>query len=222
MHGYFITLSVTHRSLSYFTSIKTSDILSDETGHITIRVHPQGSHSFTCLEEDHLRRRVTTQCDTCDTWHYNLPNVREVLGTVDNHDSGDVLTHRELPNIWEVSREHRHLSSVTYWVFINLPDIRKVLWNGLTSEFGHLSGVGRITEHPVGFSKVPTFDFGHLSRIGKPAEHPRSFTIGTVVTGTTFCIHSSHLFAELCGSTHKTSVANRKSNPRKRRPEPAG
>ncbi len=74
----------------------------------------------------------------------------------------------------------RHWSSVTYWIFTNLPDMQEVLWNGLTSEFGHLSG------------------------IGKPAEHPKSFALGTFVTGTTLFIHSSYRFAENRGSTRNT------------------
>ena len=48
---------------------------------------------------------------------------------------------------------------------------------------------------------MPTSEFRHLFGIGKPAEHPGSFIIGTFLTGTTLCIHSSHRFAELRGST---------------------
>ncbi len=118
LYGYFIALSVTHRSLSHSTLIKPSDVLLDGTGHITTRVYPQRSHSFTRREEDDLHRRVTTQCDTCDTWQINLPNVREIL------------------------------------------------WKRPASEFGQLSGVGNLTEHPGGFSKVPTSEFGHLPGIG--------------------------------------------------------
>ncbi len=51
---------------------------------------------------------------------------------------------------------------------------------------------------------MPLYEFGHLSGIGKPAENPRSFTIGTFLTGATLCIHSSHRFAELRGSTRNT------------------
>ncbi len=154
-------------------------------------MHPQGSHSLTHREEDDLRRHVTTQSDTYETWKHNLPNVREVFETAKYCRSRCFLTHRELTNIRDVSREHRHLSSVTYWVLTNLPDIREFLWNGPTSEFGRLSGVGKLTEHSRGFSKVPTSEFEHLPRIRKSAEHPRSFTLGTFVTSTTLCIHSS-------------------------------
>ncbi len=127
--------------LSHSTLIEPSDVLSNGTGHITTRVHHQGSHSYTRREEDDLRRRVTTQRDTCDTRQINQLNVREVLLIANYCRSRYLLTHRELPNIREVSREHRYLSSVTYWVFTNLSDIWKVLWNGLTSEFGQLSGI---------------------------------------------------------------------------------
>ncbi len=99
MHGHFIALSIRHRSLSHSTLIKPSDVLSDGTGHITTRVHPQDSHSFTRREDNDLRRRVTTQCDT---WQHNLPNVREVLGTASYCDSRHLLTNRELPNIREI------------------------------------------------------------------------------------------------------------------------
>ena len=51
---------------------------------------------------------------------------------------------------------------------------------------------------------MPTSEFGHLSGIFKPPEHPTSFTTGTFVTGTTLCIHSSHRFAELRGSTRNS------------------
>ena len=81
VHGYFIALSISHRLLSHSTLIKPSNVLSDATEHITTRVHPQGSHSFNRREEDDFPRRVTIQCDT---WQHNLPNVREVLGTVES------------------------------------------------------------------------------------------------------------------------------------------
>ncbi len=206
MHGYFIAFSVTHRSLSYSTLIKPSDVLSDETGHITNRVHPCGSHFLTRREEDDLHRRVTTQCETCDTWLHNLPNVQEVLGTANYCRSRYIFTHRELPNIQEVPREYRHWSSVTNWVFTNLPDIREFLWKKSASEFGQLLGVGRLTEHLGGFSKVLTSEFGHLSGIGKTVEHTRSFTIGNFVISASLCIHSSHRFAELRRSTRNKKI----------------
>ncbi len=51
------------------------------------------------------------------------------------------------------------------------------------------------------FPEVPTSEFGHLSGIGKPAKHPRGFTIGTFVSSIILGIYSSHRFAELSGST---------------------
>ena len=92
-------------------------------------------------------------------------------------------------------------------VSTNSADIREVLWKPPTSEFGQISGIRRLTEHPEGFSKVPTSEFGHLSGIFKPSEHPISFTTGTSVTGTTLCIHSSHRFAELRGSTRSIPIS---------------
>ena len=89
------------------------------------------------------------------------------FGTANYCYSRYLLTHRELPNIREVPRKYPHLSSVTYWVFTNLPDIREVLWNGPTSVFGHSFRIGRLTERPGSFSKVPTSEFWHLSRIFK-------------------------------------------------------
>ncbi len=62
-----------------FSLIKPSDVLSDGTRYITTRVHHQGSHTVTGREDDYLRRRVTTQRETCNTWQSYLSNVREVL-----------------------------------------------------------------------------------------------------------------------------------------------
>ncbi len=126
-----------HHSRNHSTLRKSSDVLSDGTGHITIRVHPRGNHSLTRHEEDDLRRRVITLCDTYDTWKHNLPNVREVFKTAIYFHSRYILTYRELLKIREISRERRHLSSVTYWIFFNLPDIREVLWNWPTFELVH-------------------------------------------------------------------------------------
>ncbi len=172
----------------------------DERGHIKTRVHPKGSRPFTRREEDDLRRCVATQCDTCDTRQLYIPNVRAGLGTAKYCLSRYLLIHREPGNIREVSGEYRDWSSVTYWVLKNLPHIREVLRNGLTSEFGHLSGVAILIEHPRGFSKAPTSEFRHLPGIGKPAKHLSSFTFGTFVTSTTLCTHSSQRFSELRGS----------------------
>ncbi len=143
-------------------------------------MHSQGTHSLIRLEEYDLRRHVTTQCDM---WQHKLQNIQDVLGTTNYCHSRYLLTHRELSSIREVFREQRHPTSVTYRVFTNLSDIREVLSIGLTSEFGHLSGVRKLNENPGGFSKVPMSEYGLLSGFGKPAEHLSSFTTGTFVTG---------------------------------------
>ena len=140
--------------------------------------------------QDDFRRRVTAECNTCNTWQINLPDVREFLETSDYRDSRYFLIHRALPNIREVSRERWNLGSVTFRVLINLPTIREILWNNSASYSGHLSVVGRFTEHSEGFSKD-----------SKPSEHLRSYTTGTYVSRTTPCIHSSHRFPEVREST---------------------
>ncbi len=116
MRGYCYALSVTQRSPSHSTLIKLSDILSDGTGQIKTRVNSQGSDPLTHREGNDLRRGVTTECETWETWQHNLPNVREVLGTANYCHSRNILTHRELPKIREI--------------FSRAP----------TSEFGHLLG----------------------------------------------------------------------------------
>ncbi len=59
---------------------------------------------------------------------------------------------------------------------------------------------------------MPISEFGHLSGIFKPSEHPRSFTTGTFATGNNFCIHSSHRFAELRVSIRNTLLSLEKSH----------
>ncbi len=69
-----------------------------------MHLHP--SHAFTISENNDSLRRLTTQCDTCDTRQLDLPTIREA------------------------PRKCRYLSSTTYCVLTNLPDIWEVLWIG--------------------------------------------------------------------------------------------
>ena len=41
-------------------------------------------------------------------------------------------------------------------------DIREVLWQKAKFDFGHLSGIGKLIEHPGGFWKVLTSEFEHF------------------------------------------------------------
>ncbi len=198
MHRYFIALSVKHPSLSHSNLIKPSEVLSDGTGHITTRVHPQGSHSFTRREGDECADMIKPSVTRGNITYrmfgtfLELPtiailakftpieNYRTSRRFLENTDIGVRLLTGYSQNYRTSGRffgKGQHLSLVNYLELENLPNIREV------------------------FSKVPTSEFRHLSRICKPAEHPRSFTIGTFFTDTTLCIHSSHSFAELLGST---------------------
>ncbi len=85
-------------------------------------------------------------------------------------------------------REHRHLSSVTYWEHpggsLDKTNIWvwSITWNWKTYR---TSG---------SFLDSANISVRHLSGIGKPAEHPWSFTLDTFVASTTLCIHFFPLF----------------------------
>ncbi len=106
-------------------------------------------------------------------------------------------------NTRDISRECYHLSLFTYSMFINSPEMREILWKRSTYEFGHLTGVRRLTENLESFSKMPTSEFENISGIRKLAGHPFHSIFGTS--------HYKHLlvyslfpsFAVLRGSTRK-------------------
>ncbi len=129
--------------MSHSTVIKTSDVLSDGTGHITTRVHPQGSNFLTRREEDDLRRRVSTQYKPPerpgDSWNcqllpfalpFHTSRTTEHPGFfLESTDiqvrslTGYSLTHRTSGRF---SRKLQHLSLVNYLELEDLPNIREV------------------------------------------------------------------------------------------------